>query len=69
MNNNNNTPDTMNNNATHWDRANAIENGDLSPRDKVAKLYYSANGAMFGSEDYFTYLRAAKRVKEAHGLR
>lgn len=59
----------MENNNTHWDRANQIENSALSPQEKVGKLYYAANSAMFDTEDYFIYLRAAKRVKQAHGLR
>lgn len=53
----------------HWNRANEIENSDLEPQQKVGKLYYASNSAMFDTEGYFVYLRAAKRVKKAHGLR
>lgn len=58
-----------NNKTSHWDRANEIENSALDPQEKVGKLYYAANSAVFDTEEYFMYLRAAKRVKEAHGLR
>jgi len=50
----------------HWNRANEIENSDLDPSTKISKLYGASDSAMFDSEGYYVYLRAAKRIQKDH---
>ena len=50
----------------HWNRANQIENSDLDPQTKISNLYRASDFAMFDSEGYYVYLRAAKRIQKAN---